>query len=152
MYEELNKFNNIEDILKDNSAVILYQNKPRRGHWVCVLRYMNKERPTIEFFDSYGMFPDDEKKHINKSFLNATDQRYNKLTELLLNATDRYDIQYNNYKLQKKGSSVATCGRHVIARIMLNGFNIDEYNRFIKSFTKHGLSPDDVVTMISEMR
>ena len=59
MYNQLNNVKNIDDILKDNSVVILFENRPKRGHWVCLIKYFNKKRGrwTIEFFDSYGIFP-----------------------------------------------------------------------------------------------
>ena len=40
---------------------------PKSGHWVALIRGANKKRnrPTMEFFDSYGMFPDDEKAYIS---------------------------------------------------------------------------------------
>jgi hypothetical protein len=151
LYKNLNKFNNIESVLKDNSAVILYEKQPKNGHWVALIRNYNRKRnrPTIEFFDSYGMFPDDEKKYIDNGFLNQSDQKYNKLSELLVKASDKYDIEFNNYRLQKKTKDVSTCGRHVISRILLKDLDIDEYNKFMKSFK--GYSPDDIATIISEL-
>ena len=71
LYRELRDITQIEQILKDNS-VILYENKPKSGHWICIIRYLKNNRPTLEFFDSYGFFPDDEKKLISKDFLRST--------------------------------------------------------------------------------
>ena len=96
----------------------------QRWHWICIIRYLKNNIPTLEFFDSYGFFPDDEKKLINKDFLRSTNQRYNKIAELLLEASNRYTIEFNDYKLQKKSSDLATCGRHVISRILLKDLNI----------------------------
>ena len=90
LYRELKNINQIEQILKDNSVVILYEKKPKRKHWICIIRYLKNNIPTLEFFDSYGFFPDDEKKLINKKFLRSTNQRYNKIAELLLEASNRY--------------------------------------------------------------
>ena len=151
MYRNLNKVNDIEDILKDNSAVILYEKAPKNGHWVAIIRNYNRKRkmPTIEFFDSYGMFSDDEKQYIDSGFLKDSNQKYNKLSELLLKASHEYDIEFNNYQLQKKTKDVSTCGRHVISRILLKDLDIDEYNKFLRSWK--GYSPDDIATIISEL-
>lgn len=146
MYNQLKDINQIEQIFKDNSCVILYEQKPKSGHWVCLLKHGS----TIEFFDSYGLFPDDEKHHIDPSFLLSSNQQTNHLVKLLLDAQKRgYRIEYNNYHFQNKNAS--TCGRHVIARILMKNYNIEQYNKFIKSFKKEGLSPDDVVTIITSI-
>ena len=79
-YRELRDITQIEQILKDNSVVILYANKPKRGHWICLIRYIKNNVPTLEFFDSYGFFPDDEKKIISKEFLRNSNQKYNKIS------------------------------------------------------------------------
>ena len=42
LYRELRDITQIEQILKDNSVVILYENKPKRGHWICIIRYLKK--------------------------------------------------------------------------------------------------------------
>ena len=147
MYSDLNKVNNIEDVMVDDSVVILYEKRRKNGHWVCLVRYLKKGVPTIEFFDSYGIFPDDEKKKIRDDFLVSSGQKYNKLAELLLRASDRYRIEFNNYKLQKISPDIATCGRHVIARIMNKHLDIDQFNKFMRSFK--GLTPDDVASILS---
>ena len=64
MYPDLARVRKVEDILVNDSVVILYETKPNVGHWVCIL----KRGDTIEFFDSYGIFPDKEKKYINKEY------------------------------------------------------------------------------------
>ena len=66
-----------------------------------------------------------------------------------MEASNRYNIEFNDYKLQKKSSDIATCGRHVISRIILKNLDIDEYHEFLSSFKSYGLKPDDVVTIIS---
>ena len=107
-YHELNKVRNIEDVMKDNSVVILYEKRRNNGHWVCLVRYLKGGVPTIEFFDSYGIFPDDEKKQISDEYLRGSGQEYNKLAELLLRANRRNRIEYNDHKLQKKSHDVST--------------------------------------------
>ena len=149
LYRDLVRYNKIDDLLVDNSAVILYERQPRNGHWVCIIRYHRNNKPTIEFFDSYGIFPDEEKKFIGKLFLNKSGQQKNKIAQLLYEASYRYVIEYNDYRLQVRRGSIATCGRHVISRILLKDLNIDEYNQFMRSF--FGYTPDDIATVISQL-
>jgi len=148
MYHDLADVSDIDEILVNDSVVILYEQKPKNGHWVCIVRYMTGNQPTIEFFDSYGLFPDDEKKHINDKFLALSGQKFNKIADLLLRASGRYRIEFNDSKLQKWSTKINTCGRHVISRIILKTLTNKEYNRFMRSFN---ISPDDVATIISEV-
>ena len=148
LYSQLRNVTDIEQILRNDSAVILYETSPRVGHWVCLIRNIMNGRPSIEFFDSYGLFPDMQKKYINREFLDGSSQSHNKIAELLYRARDRYDIHYNNHRLQKRKKGVSTCGRHVIARILLKDMDTDTYNRFLRSF---GVDTDEVVTIISDL-
>jgi len=104
--------------------------------------------PSIEFFDSYGMFPEMQKKYISRDFLDRSSQKYNKIAALLYGASDRYAIHYNDHRLQMRKKNVATCGSHVIARILLKDLPIDTYNKFLRSF---GANTDEVVTIISDL-
>ena len=62
---------------------------------------------------------------------------------------DRYVVEYNDHKLQKWSPEIATCGPHVISRILMKDKPLAEYNRFLNSFRSKGLTPDDVVTVIA---
>src|SRR5277367_309500 len=57
-YNDLYNINNIDEILKFGSCVILYNTAENSGHWCCILTHKNK----IEFFDPYGILIDDEIK------------------------------------------------------------------------------------------
>jgi hypothetical protein len=139
-YEDLYKYTSLEQLLKNDSVVILYKSLPNFGHWTCIIR----NKYGIEFFDSYGNFPDDLKKNINKEFLQLSNQWYNYLVDLLINDSNKYKIHYNNYKLQGKKNNAATCGKHVIMRILNKHLSTDEYNKWIRSFK--GYNPDEVVS------
>ena len=149
LYRDLNKIKDIDQLLKNDSAVILYEKSPKNGHWICLIRYMNHGKPTIEFFDSYGMFPESQKKFINNTFLKDSQQAFNKIADLLYKAMDRYVVEYNDHKLQKWSPEIATCGPHVVARILMKDKPLAEYNKFLNSFKDKGLTPDDVVTVIA---
>lgn len=137
-YSELGNYNNIEDLFINDSVVILYQ--PRKiGHWVCIVRNKN----LISYFDSYGRLPDYPKYLSNYN----TNPYY--ITKLLLNSDPKYTIEYNNYDLQEQDHMTATCGRHVIVRILMKDKNINEYYKFMKKMNKY-MSNDDLVTFITD--
>ena len=39
-YRNLKKVKDIDELLKDDSAVILYEKARKNGHWVCLIRYL----------------------------------------------------------------------------------------------------------------
>jgi hypothetical protein len=64
-YSELAPLRSLEQLLprpKDH-CIILYEAQPGVGHWVALLKYNG----AYEFFDPYGMYPDDELNWIPKA-------------------------------------------------------------------------------------
>lgn len=112
-YNNIAKYNSIEELLPKNIdyAILLYEDRPNKGHWVCVLKYNN----TYEFFDSYGGAPDSQLKWNSKEVNNKLRQQ-----PYLTNLFDKTDkeVIYNPYKYQEDSSDVNTCGRHCVFRIL----------------------------------
>lgn len=143
LYPELIKYNNIDKALgKFGALILLYETSKNYGHWVGVFK---RDKNTIEHFDSYGLFPDDELKFIPEYFRDTNNERLPHLTALLYKSG--YNIEYNDHKLQQKMKDVNTCGRWVGMRLLLRNLHIDE---FIKIFINNKcLNPDDIVTLMS---
>ena len=61
-YAELGQLNDIDQLLPNEKdyCIILYEDRPNRGHWTALLKYNN----LYEHFDSYGVKPDSELKWI----------------------------------------------------------------------------------------
>ena len=143
-YKQLMKKNNINEVLKPfDSCVILYETKDNFGHWVCLL----KRGDTVEWFDSYGFKPDDERKFIPEAYKKMHyPEKY--LVKLLLDSG--YKIRYSEFKLQDgNDESVATCGRFVVLRILFKGLDEYQFNDLMKS--RGGLNSDlkaTVATML----
>lgn len=141
-YPELNKYDNIEEILKPFGAcIILYETKKNYGHWVCLIERGNNN---IEFFDSYGKMIDHQLKFIPEHFRVESKQKYTLLTYLLLKSGKK--IEYNNYKLQSTKNDINTCGRWCAIRIKLKHINIDD---FANIFISNPLENDLLITYIS---
>lgn len=142
-YPMLAKYQNIDDLLGPNrECIILYMTGENYGHWTCLF-----EAPdgTLEFFDSYGYFIDDELDFNNDlHFRREQNQDYPHLTWLLYNSG--YPISYNQYQFQSDNKDITTCGRHVAVRLLLRHLTLDEYKDFIDSFKD---DPDTVVTLLT---
>jgi len=130
-YNELQKYNSIEQILPHNNsyAVILYQNSENSGHWTALFRKDNN----IYFFCSYGSKVDEplnwiSKKENNKLGINAP------YLSILLNKT-KMPVYYNKISHQDEDRRVSTCGRFVVYFIknMLNGDKLSNINKKLQA-------------------
>lgn len=141
-YDQLKDYNNIDDILNINGiCILLYQTKKGYGHWCALL----KRQDFIEFFDPLGYKPDDELLKVPSNLRKILGQDQPHLSYLLLSSP--YNIEFNNYKLQKNVKDVNTCGRHCAMRCLFIEYNIDEYYNMIKNIK--GLKPDELVTVLT---
>ncbi len=141
-YPQIAHFKTLDELMGEyGCCVILFMTKKRYGHWTCLFRVDDN---TVEFFDSYGYIPDDEKSFIENNFLKDSNQKRNYLSELLLQSG--YKVIYNEYKLQKKKPGINTCGYHVCVRINNRLIPHKEYIKLIKSSKKY--DPDYLVTGI----
>lgn len=144
-YPQLYQFKNIDDLLKPyDNVVILYETKSSYGHWVCLIKHKNNGKPYLEFFDSYGMAPDEQLKFIPKQFRRDNNEEFHKLTDMMMRS--KYPIRYNNTQLQKLYDDVSSCGRHVAFRIVMKDIKLAQYIRLMKN-SKY--SPDMIVTYLT---
>lgn len=143
-YRDLLNYDNIDDILKPyNNFVLLYEQKPRYGHWVCVI--FHEDTDTLEYYDPYGFFIDEVLDYVDTDFKNQSGQSFPYLSYLFY--ISPYNIIYNNKKLQEKKNSVATCGRHIISRILLKDIPLKEYQDIFKTVRK--VNADDKVSFLT---
>jgi hypothetical protein len=151
-YTELAEYNTLDDLLAPYGVVvILYLTKKNFGHWVLLFRY--PDNPShIEFFDSYGLFPDSELKFVPSNFRKENNMKFPHLTWLLykyLTNNPKGKIEYNNHRFQEKEEDVNTCGRHVINRYIYKDQYINDYYEMMNFVRKStGLSYDQIVSSV----
>ncbi len=107
------------------AAVILYELKPRSGHYIGVFE---RDTGAIEVFDSLGYVPDDELNFIPEAFRKRSNQDHTWLL-WLLNKSGR-KVEYNELSLQRDVPGVATCGRWVIWRIANRDMPLTKFDNF----------------------
>jgi len=78
LYSDLHKFKSLDQLLKPYGSVfLLFEWQPGSGHWVAINRLDND---SIEFFDPYGVYMDDELKWVPSDFRKKSFQNYPYLT------------------------------------------------------------------------
>lgn len=122
LYPELIYYDNIDQILgRYGACFLLFESKPNYGHWTCLIRRGN----TIEFFDPYSGYPDDNLKFVPEEFKHKSNQDKPYLSMLLLNSP--YKLEYNEFDFQNKKQGVNTCGRWCAMRILFKYLTIEEF-------------------------
>lgn len=137
LYPELNNINSVDELIGNNTAVIiLYLTRDNYGHWCCLFKYPFSDN--IEFFDSYGYVPDDELDFATEEFLNEKKINYPLLTQLLYDyeKINPKSIIYNEYQFQAKDNNISTCGRHVAIRLRNIMKCLQCYKNFIEKEMK----------------
>ena len=80
----------------------------RSGHWCA----MSVKGNNVYFFDSLGLFPDDELKKISSYYRLISGQQERDIGKILYNLSCRnYKINYNDIKFQQDSPDISTCGR-----------------------------------------
>jgi len=128
----------IDDLFDDKGrAILLFPNNgPTSGHWTALIR-----RPdSIEFFDSYGDAPEQQKGGMSHSRLEQLDIDRPDLTRLL--KASGKPVYYNTYPFQRESPNIATCGRHAAVRLFYAPYPLDEYAKLLD---ESGYAPDDFV-------
>ena len=142
-YPQLYGINSLDEILEPYGAcVILYLTRQNYGHWCCVFKLDNN---SVEFFDPYGLFPDEELKfRMDPNFRKRSHEDIPMLSYLL--DSSPYNLSFNHHKFQKRISDVKTCGRHTAMRLICRNISLDDY---INLFTNNKYDADFLVTMLT---
>ena len=112
-YPMLGNMSSIDEAFdgKGRSVMLVPNVSPTMGHWVAMI----DRGDSIEFFDPYGDAPEEQKGGLSHSKLQALDIDQPFLTKLL--RASGKPVYYNTKAFQSSGRSVATCGRHAVARL-----------------------------------
>jgi hypothetical protein len=146
LYPDLHKYKHIDDVLgKHNACILLFEAKPHYGHWCAIFKNKKKE---LEFFNSYGGYPDDSLNYIPLHFAEVSNQLVPYLSILMHNSP--YELFYNEFAFQKHNKNTKTCGRHCVFRIMNKHVDIYEYKRILDNLCKkYKTDYDGVVTIMT---
>ena len=120
-YHDLPKYDNIDELLINDTCFLLYEFKRNYGHWCLISKHDNN----IEFFDPYGKLPDYTLQLVNPNIKKELNEDYKYLTNLLLKT--HYQTSYNPYDFQHLNKNIKTCGRWCILRAKTKDLPIQEF-------------------------
>jgi hypothetical protein len=152
-YPQLSKITHLSQLVNDQypKAVILYQTQSNGnsvyGHWTALSKLKDG---SIQFFDSYGTFPDDQQKHIGNGYLQQSNQVKNKIKQLLLAGGPINNMHYNEHKYQQLKNNINTCGRHA-GFFLKSGLSTDQYYELMETIRKATkMSYDKLIVMLTD--
>ncbi len=145
-YPDLDNFNNIDEVLGGcGMAILLYLVDENKGHYACIFR---RSKNILEFFDSYGIYPDDELDFNSDAHNNSLDQELPFLKRLIKKSN--YDkIIWNEIPVQRRVAEIATCGRHCAFRLFKKKLTHDKFIRLYEKARDRGFTNDSFVTMLT---
>ena len=124
-YERLKTYSNLEQVLSPyGSCVLLYQTRENYGHWVVLIDRGNK---MLEFYDSYGLAPDEELKLDNQFHLRIHGGKITPHLGALIQAGG-WSVKYNHEQLQQQLADINTCGRYCVMRLIYKNLSIRKFN------------------------
>ena len=145
LYKDLKGLINLDSWIEETPfTFVLYNYTPSYGHWTCLFKCPGG----VEFFDSYGVKPDEMILDLPKKIVNNYGYEYPEILRLL--KTSKRKKFYNQYELQNpKKKDIKTCGRWCILRCL---FNKDTIEEFAEPFLEDkDQTPDELVTELTEL-
>lgn len=129
VYPYLNEVEHIDQIFDDKGRCMLLFNtiNDSAGHWVC----MHKKKDRIDFFDPYGLKPDEPMKWLTEEKRDDLDMETRRLTQLL--KSSGYKVYYNTFEFQSDKHS-NTCGRWCASRLLYLNYDLDQFYQFINHY------------------
>lgn len=121
---------NLDNLINENNGYccfVLYENSPGVGHWT--LLFYDDVDNDISFFDPYGIFMDDQLK------FSYYDNKEKELTKLILDESDKNKFEINDFKFQKSGPGINTCGKWCCVRYYVSRKGISQ-RQFENYFSK----------------
>lgn len=146
LYPDLCNYKNLDEILEPyGSCILLFEAKPKYGHWCAIFKV---DKDTIEFFNPYGGYPDDSLEYIPLHFRKISNQYYPYLSLLMYDSP--YKLSFNEFQFQRKNNDIKTCGRHCVVRLLCRNLSLYDYVELLDLLClKLNTDYDGVVTMLT---
>jgi hypothetical protein len=130
-YEDLERYDSLDQLIpfEGDSLTLLYQTTEDYGHWVVLI---NRGSNKLEFYDPYGLKPDEELKQSDFHLRQHGGEIQPHLTALL--DKGGYEVVYNDKRLQRFLKDINTCGRYTALRVKFKHLSIPQFNSlFLKN-------------------
>lgn len=134
-YDQLSTYKSLDSLVSNGDCVIILfeienGKKGNIGHFIALLDHGNH----IEHFDSYGLDIDEELLLSQEHHLTRLFQDSNK------------KVINNTTQLQAFKGDINTCGKWVVARVLLREYELHDFINLVTFFKSHY---DDTITILT---
>lgn len=152
---QLNRILKSADRTGNNRYILIHyqtsnDHHTRYGHWAAMI--IKPRDRVINYFDSYGYYPDDQLEQIPDTYRHLTRQNHRDIGNFLYKAIKfhGYTVDYNDHPLQKMSRRVSTCGRYCALFLYLD-CSPDQFFKTITYYKNHlhKKSFDDTVVSLT---
>jgi hypothetical protein len=128
-------------------VIILYEDSPNKGHWVCVSK---RDKKTVEYFDSYGGKPDAPLKWTPKDRRIGMGEGDPYLGIMFDKCPEK--VVYNKIHYQNEGQGINDCGRWCCLRVitMKKGMNLNQFYNYVHDQAKQ-LHTDKLDVVVAKL-
>lgn len=147
-YPDLRKYAHLDDILDSKGRVVILflTEGPMVGHWTTMFK---DGENSFQWFDSYGLKPDGNRRWLSKSKLISLREEKPILTDLIKGAEEGgATVNFSPYHFQRDNASIETCGRHVACRLIKKHLSPSDYAMWVTQ--NNTADPDKVVTQYTD--
>lgn len=111
----------------ENAIILLYLQERNMGHWVTVVNHGNY----IEWFDSYGSYPDSMLTWNSKAKNEQLGQSRPFFLEKVIR-TRGCKLYYNGCQLQLRSNDSETCGRYALLRVRHKNKSLQAFLNYLE--------------------
>jgi hypothetical protein len=149
-YSQLAQYASISDLFpgnQDDYKIILIESEKNSGHWVSLMK-VGKE---LTFFDSYGIYPDDELNFISKMKNRLLGQGRQEIRRLMKTGEKiKFKCFFSKTKYQSDNQNVNSCGRWVCLSVHMlyqQKYSLPEMKKIIDEVKKTTGKPYDIIVV-----
>ena len=127
-YPDIANYKTIFEIFGlDNKFIIFFETEDNSvGHWECC--FINRNKKIIEFFDSYGLEPDQAEEFLNSNLQLKLKENKPLLKPLFKDAQNSgYNCIYSSFRYQEMKGNISTCGRWCSIRLKYMNLTDDQF-------------------------
>lgn len=149
-YPQLKRYKTLDQAFGNKKNLILlyvHDESPNSitGHWCAIIRHPH----SYEFWDSYGMMPDDIIMMKSDEDRANTHQEHNYLSSLLFNS--KKNIEFNEFQFQNNDKDINTCGAHTGVRCRFSDISLNDYQHIFNTLKSHGVDTDKIVIELAKL-
>lgn len=147
LYDDLKNYNTLDELLQPYRQTIILYPLPGSedvGHWCCVFEQVGNSNNIVQYFDSFGCYPDDNISRVNKENAIEGKSLIDKHLLKLMIESPHEDFHYNDCSFQNRDNPMSNCcGLWCVLRLKNNNLSCEQFEKlFFDLPVQYRIQPD----------